>query len=177
MAFIRRKGEVIGTGILGVSIKNGKVKTKWLKKPSQSRKKAPRTKGNPKDKVWSLKRADTEFRAFMLKTVPVRCVFPNCQETRPEKLTVSHYFGRVKKATRFDTNNCDFLCRTHHYWDKQLGWEFQKQMFAIHGWDGQYTKYMEKKLGRNQFWKLEELAREKIGPKKAIQAFQASLTT
>jgi hypothetical protein len=71
MALIRRKGEVIGTGILGVSIKNGKVKTKWLKKPSQSRKKAPRTKGNPKDKVWSLKRADTEFvEAFIAYSKP-----------------------------------------------------------------------------------------------------------
>ena len=44
MALIRRKGRVIGTGILGVSIKNDKVKTRWVKKPPQSRKKAPRTK-------------------------------------------------------------------------------------------------------------------------------------
>lgn len=139
----------------------------------------PRIKGkkNKKgDKAWSLKHADDEFRLFMLRTVPNKCVFPNCQITDPKKLTVSHYFGRVKKATRFDVRNCDFLCRNHHYWDKQLGWEFQKQTFFKHGWDGQYTKFMIQKLGdEGAFAELKELSEQKIGPKKAIQQFQGSL--
>ncbi len=149
------------------------------KKPSQSRKKATRTKGNPKDKVWSLKRADTEFRAYMIQTydgVPI-CAFPGCQISDIKKLTVSHYFGRVKKGTRFVKDNCCFLCRNHHYWDKQRGWEFQKQTVAEHGWDGQYTINMVLKVGPKRLKELQVLAESGMKPKAAIKEFQASLTT
>lgn len=143
----------------------------WRLKPSKRAKKAPRTNEIPKNKPWSLKRADIEFRAVMLTKVPHQCVFPGCQITDPNKLTVSHYFGRAKKGTRFVVLNCCLLCRNHHYWDKQLGWEFQKQRKEVHGWDGKYTLYMKENLA-HQFKQIEILSQEKIGPKKAIQQFQ-----
>ena len=131
--------------------------------------------GLPEPKVWSLTRADIAFRAHMLKMVVNKCVFPDCPITDPKKLTVSHYHGRVKKGTRFYLPNVDFLCRNHHYWDKQLGYEFQKQRREIHGWDGRYTIYMREKLGERGFLALENLANSGMKPKVAIKQFQASL--
>ena len=130
-------------------------------------------------KTWGLKRADDEFRLVMLKECPHKCEYPECPITDPKKLTVSHYHGRARKGTRFYIPNCCFLCRNHHYWDKQIGWEFQKQRKENpkHKRDGQYTKHMKKKLGLKKFYELDILAAQKISPKKAIQAFQASLTT
>lgn len=128
-------------------------------------------------KVWSLKKADKMFRLYMLKKVPHECVFPDCPITDPKKLTVSHYHGRVKKGTRFQVTNCVLLCRNHHYWDKQRGWEFQKQTKDVHGWDGRYTLYMRELLGEHAFSYLLELAESGMKPKPAIQHFQNLLTT
>lgn len=130
----------------------------------------------PTLRKWSLRTADTKFREYMLTKVTLNCIFPNCPITDPNKLTVSHYHGRVNKATRFDLRNCDLLCRNHHYWDKQLGYEFQKQTIEKHGWDGRYTLYMKTKLGTD-YEPLKELAATKLSPQKAIAAFQASLNT
>lgn len=159
------------------------MKTNYLKrkpfKPSKPLKKTPfhKTAGKSKKednspKLWKLKRADTEFRKVMLKSVPLKCVFPECPITDPNKLTVSHYHGRAKKGTRFSVLNCDFICRNHHYWDKQLGYEFQKQTKEKHGWDGRYTLYMKNKLGDKLFTELEELANSGMKPKIAIYNFQ-----
>lgn len=179
------KKKIIGTGTLRVNIRGGKIKTRWLKSPkSLSRgSKTPRhTKKPTKTKIWSMKRADDEFRLVMLKSVPHRCAYEDvighsCDITDPNKLTVSHYFGRAKKGTRFMMENCILLCRNHHYWDKQIGFEFQKQRREnkLHGYDGLYTIYMKGKLGYRRFNELESLAAAKIGPKKAIQEFQESL--
>lgn len=129
----------------------------------------------PKEKAWSLKKADTQFRLYFLNSLAsekrVICVFPGCNQTDSKKLTVSHYFGRVNKGTRFNIENCDLLCRTHHYWDKQLGWEFQKQTKEKHGWDGRYTLYVKLKLG-DEFQTLKELAESGMRPKLAIQQFK-----
>lgn len=138
--------------------------------------KKPRTaKKKEKTKAWSLNRADREFRAFMLKVLAdekrVICIFPGCNISDPAKLTVSHYFGRVNKATRFDIRNCDLLCRNHHYWDKQLGWEFQKQTKEKHGLDGRYTLYIKQKLG-DEYTTLKALAESGMKPKVAIQSLQ-----
>ena len=126
-------------------------------------------------KEWSLKLADRKFRKYFLgileKEDRVICVFPGCNQTDPERLTISHYFGRVNKGTRFNIDNCDLLCRVHHYWDKQLGWEFQKQTKEKHGWDGRYTLYVKRKLG-DEFQPLKELAESGMRPKLAIQQFK-----
>lgn len=124
-----------------------------------------------KSKEWSLKKADIEFRKVMLQTVPVRCVFPNCPITNPKKLTISHYHGRVNKGTRYCIPNCDLLCRLHHYWDKQLAWEFQKQTKEKHGWDGRYTLYMKDKL-KDSYGTIQALAQSNMKPKVAIKQFR-----
>lgn len=145
-------------------------------------KKKRKTTQDTTPKTWGLARADNEFRKFMLKEVPkttgvVICVFPGCQIRDPKKLTVSHYFGRVNKGTRFDVQNCIFLCRNHHYWDKRIGWEFQKQRKedSRAPWDGRYTIYMKETLGETEFGALESRSQLKIGPKAAIKQFQESL--
>lgn len=163
-------------------MKRGKVPKKGLRasprriQRSTASKKGKKNSKLPKVKVWSLKKADRQFRGVMLKSVPVKCVFPECPITDPAKLTVSHYHGRVNKGTRFDIRNCDFICRNHHYWDKQLGWEFQKQTLEKHGWDGRYTLYMKEKLGAD-YQNVKELADSGMKPKIAIQTLQATLTT
>lgn len=173
-------------GIVGRNaLKRGKFKFKrrspikrknklHAKKGGKTRLRASQSVKTPK--IWSLKKADTEFRAHMLKVIPnPKCVFPDCPITDPKKLTVSHYHGRAKKGTRFSVKNCDFICRNHHYWDKQLGWEFQKQREEIHGWDGRYTLYMREKLGEDEFILLTQLAESGMKPKIAIQNFQSTL--
>lgn len=131
------------------------------------------------EKLWSLKKADIEYRTYRLGKDGDRvvCVFPGCNICDPAKLTLSHYHGRAKKGTRYHDDNLDWLCRNHHYWDKQRGWEFQKQTLTEHGWDGRYTLYMKQKLGEDGFAALHELAHSKCSPRAAIQAFQASLKT
>lgn len=128
-----------------------------------------------KSKEWTLAKADRHFRTYFLSILEsddrVVCVFPGCNQSNPSKLTVSHYFGRVNKGTRYHIDNCDLLCRVHHYWDKQLGWEFQKQTKEKHGWDGRYTLYIKQKLG-NEFEELKQLAESGMKPKLAIQQFK-----
>lgn len=166
--------------------KGGGIKRKPLKhalrgpKRHQGRTKHKKTGKTTDEKIWSLKRADKEFRLILLANrmnadYPI-CVFPGCQIKDPKKLTVSHYFGRVNKATRFDMRNCDLLCRNHHYWDKQLGWEFQKQTKEKHGWNGRYTIYMKQKLGTTILKELQSLAESSMKQKIAIQQFQAELS-
>lgn len=149
-----------------------KRKTYLRRKPFK--RKSPTKKKKKKDvgpKPIKLKTADNKFRQVMLDSVETKCVFPNCEIRDPKRLTVSHYHGRVKKATRYSIENCDLLCRNHHYWDKQLGWEFQKQTKEEHGWDGQYTLYMKRKLGEDRFRELKELAESGMKQQVAIKEF------
>jgi hypothetical protein len=164
---IKKKGVLKAkkTRLVPKGIKHTKTQPRGTQRPSRGIQKA-----------WSLTKADTEFRKHMLATIEVKCSFPGCITTEPNKLTVSHYFGRVKKATRFDTKNCIFLCRTHHYWDKQLGWEYQRQRQETHGWDGRYTVFMIQKLGVEGFLELERLAESGMKPKVAIKLFQESVS-
>lgn len=122
-------------------------------------------------KPWSLKRADKEFSLLVLAR-DRGCVFPGCEVKDPKKLTCSHYYGRVIKATRFDLDNAVALCRNHHYWNKQLGWEFQKQQKGVHGWDGRYTLFMKKWLGP-RFKELTKKSKTSIRVDKAIAEFQS----
>lgn len=90
------------------------------------------------------------------------CQFPSCMVSDPAKLQNSHYIGRSKKATRYDPDNCIALCWVHHYHDKLLGLEYQKQRKEKHGWDGQYTLLMKKRLGRKRFNALLERSKQTI---------------
>ncbi len=165
---IKRKGYL--------KAKRGRIKRKPIKRSSKRPGALQRATGG---KIWSLSKADTEFRKVMLedraKTNQIICAFPGCNITDPKKLTVSHYHNRAKKGTRFLIDNCDLLCRNHHYWDKQLGWEFQKQTKEKHGWDGRYTLYMRQKLG-DRFGVVHTLAESGMKQKIAILAFQAEYT-
>jgi hypothetical protein len=146
------------------SLKTRGIARKGLKSPKKQR----------KGDVWSLRNADNKYREHRLrKDKNIKCVFPNCPITDPKKLTLSHYHGRAKKGTRYHDDNNDWLCRNHHYWDKKVGWEFQKQRKEDPRapWDGRYTLFMYEKLGVEGFNALDALAESGIKKNAAIKAF------
>jgi len=122
---------------------------------------------SPKKK-FSVAKAD-KFFADKIKDRDGKCLFPGCTETRRDKLTCSHYHSRGKWGTRFDEKNCITLCRNHHYWDKVIGWEFQKQVKGERDcdWDGRYTVYMKQWLGEEEFQAMKQRAAI-TGKRKAI---------
>lgn len=133
------------------------VKSEW--KGPRRPKTARRAPLKPRKAKWlkfnksDLQRADSAFSKIILER-DGKCQYPGCEISDPAKLTCSHYYGRAIKNTRFDKRNCIALCRTHHFWDKQLGWEFQKQRAEIHGWDGKYTTHMKNWLGGEAWYEL-----------------------
>lgn len=110
-------------------------------------------KQQTKSRIWSLKKADTQFSDHIRKRDGC-CLFPTCSVTDFKKLQCSYYIGRAHKATRFDPNNCITLCWLHHFKDKLLGFEYQKQTKERHGYDGQYTIFMKKWLGKAKYKNL-----------------------
>ena len=137
----------------------------YRRKGPVRRKTARRASLKPKITKSLVAKADKHF-ADQIKKRDGKCLFPNCTVFSLEKLTCSHYFSRAKWGTRYDPLNCIALCRTHHYWDKQLGWEFQKQQEEIHGWDGQYTLYMKNWLGEE--WVELKARAEMTGQRKTV---------
>lgn len=127
-----------------------------MKKPVKG-KKMPKIKRRAKNGTWTLKKADTQFSAE-IRARDKKCLYPGCWKEL--NLQCSHYIGRAHKATRYDPNNCIALCGTHHFWDKLVGFEYQKQRKEVHGFDGQYTLFMKSHLGE-QAW-LTLLENEKI---------------
>lgn len=116
----------------------------------------------------ALNRADAIFSAKIRNRDKV-CQFPDCQIEAFDKLQCSHYIGRAVFFTRFDEDNCVALCWLHHFKDKMLGWEYQKQREEVQGWDGQYTKFMRRWLGTDKFNALIERSKETIKRTEAIQ--------
>jgi len=108
-----------------------------------------------------LEKADTVF-SWKIRRRDGECLFPNCKITDLNKLQCSHYIGRATKSTRFDEDNCIALCWKHHYADKLLGFEYQKQTKKEHGRDGEYTIFMRKHLGRTRFALLNRRAKQKL---------------
>lgn len=151
---------------LNVTIVEGKkrpYKPRIQRSPVRIAKKGKRRatgKSKPFKKT-DLKRADSVMSARII-TRDKKCQYPGCNISDPTKLTCSHYFGRANKNVRFDEDNLIALCRTHHYWDKQLGWEFQKQTLEKHGWDGRYTLHMKARLGKLRWEALNVLAISKL---------------
>jgi hypothetical protein len=138
-------------------------------KPRLKRKKGYKLLNDELVKVWKLRRADSAFSKEIIER-DGKCLFPGCGKTT--QLTCSHYIGRATKSTRFFKDNCITLCTTHHFWDKQLGWEFQKQRQEVHGWDGRYTLFMKERLGEGGFNYLLELAQVSVKQSDAIWAYQ-----
>lgn len=100
-----------------------------------------------------------------------QCLFPDCPITAYEKLQCSHYFGRGVFSTRFDLDNCISLCWLHHFKDKMLGYEYQKQRKEDQGWDGQYTLFMKEWLGNERWAALVLRSKESVKQRETIQSF------
>ena len=126
-----------------------------------------------KPKAWKftkskLAQADAIFSDYIRKR-DGRCQFPGCHVTEHSKLQNSHYIGRGKWSTRFDEDNCIALCWHHHFKNKILGWEYQKQQAEEHGWDGRYTLHMKQWLG-SRWEPLLARSKEKANRNEVIQA-------
>lgn len=120
------------------------IKPKMLRSPALKRKSKP-TK-IPKS---LLAKADSAFSKKILRRDGKCQWLPHCEAITT--LQCSHFIGRAVKNTRFDEDNCIALCWWHHYGSKLLGYEFQKQQKAEHGYDGQYTKLMKSRLGTRRW--------------------------
>lgn len=119
----------------------------------------------PDPRIWSEDKADREFSIF-IRERDGRCLFPSCSKT--EKLQCSHFIGRRNHATRFDPENCIALCYSHHYGNKLLGFEYQKQEKEKLGYDGQYTLFMKKYLGPKKYKALIQRGRSSMNKGVAI---------
>lgn len=129
----------------------------------------------PKPKIWSLKKADEKF-SLVVRQRDGRCLFPGCTVRELSALQCSHYIGRQHRATRFDSENCVALCWKHHFNDKLLGFEYQKQLKELHGYDGQYTKFMRKLLGPKRFKELLARGRSTVPQSTAIVRLMVELS-
>lgn len=129
------------------SIKMTTLKVKLIK-PKKRRK-----KGDPLTMGQLLKKADALF-SISIRKRDRHCLHPiGCESTN---IQCSHYIGRAHKITRFDPDNCIALCYFHHFRSKDLGFEYQKQYKAEHGYDGQYTIFMKKLLGEERWDALDQ---------------------
>ncbi len=130
-----------------------------------------------KKSKWStksaLKKADTLF-SNEIRARDGKCLFPGCKVTDPKKLQNSHYIGRAVSSTRFDPDNCIALCWLHHFKDKMLGFEYQKQTLEEHGWDGQYTIFMRNLLGPERYLALRARALESVKRTDMVQKYLES---
>lgn len=137
-------------------------------------KRAPRAKQKPpkkvKKKAWKFKKTElAECDAAFAREIRERdgeCLYPDCHVT--ENLTCSHYIGRANWNTRFSYPNCIALCIRHHFMDRNTAYEFQKARVEKEGWDGQYTLFMKRLLGEENFKGLLQLAEANKTRKEAI---------
>ena len=83
-----------------------------------------------------IRKADTIFRQYLLKTRGERCEYCGKQG----RIEVSHYHGRRKEATRFCEKNCALLCNFHHR--------------NFHENPASYVEWMKKRLGEKEYNKL-----------------------
>jgi hypothetical protein len=83
-------------------------------------------------KVWTLKKADTEYSKFLREKRGYRCEKCGYYEAPPtQRIQCSHYLGRSYKAIRFDDDNCDVLCATcHHVLEDAKQYEYREWKIA-----------------------------------------------
>lgn len=136
------------------------------------RKLRPKRTRKPPEKRLTLKQADARFSSFV-RSRDKFCQFQGCMVSDPAKLQCSHYIGRAKLSTRFDPNNCIALCWFHHFKSKDLGLEYQKQTYEKHGWDGQYTLLMRKRLGEKKFKELISKSHKSVKLRYAIAELES----
>lgn len=151
---------------------SGSVKRSNKPRSVSKKSRASKTILKTKWRKSNLKDADSTFSKKILKR-DGKCMYPGC--TKVTNLTCSHYFGRANKATRFYENNCIALCLTHHFMNKMLGFEFQKQRVEIHGWDGQYTLFMKNWLGGEGWYELIDQSNIHLNPKEIKEIILANI--
>jgi 5-methylcytosine-specific restriction endonuclease McrA len=88
----------------------------------------------------------------------------NCQrcgkhyDQPSQALHCSHFYGRAKKATRFDPNNCVALCYgCHQYFEQRK--------------NAEYADWMKERIGEGEFEALTRRANSYIKYDKAKEAF------
>lgn len=116
---------------------------------------------------WGLKEADTQF-SMWIRQRDKKCI--RCNATKEyARLQNSHFWGRIRKNTRYDPENCDTLCATCHYWGSSergiIAWEEEKQ--------GAYRRFKIEQLGQEKYDALE--ARAQIQAKNDIVVNQCQL--
>lgn len=124
-----------------------------------------------KKKPWKfVKTALAECDSVVSKEVIARdgnrCQFSGCQKTTD--LTCSHYIGRKNWNTRFLLSNLLTICTYHHFFNRNVGYEFQKARKEVEGWDGKYTEHMRQLLGEEEFDELIAISQRKPNRKEAI---------
>lgn len=161
------------------------------RKPLKRASGAKKRRKSKKDTIWTLKRADRAFSEQIRKR-DGRCMYalltfrgmPIVVDRKPQHyyctrmsmLQCSHYIGRANKSTRYDPENCITLCWLHHYKDKLLGYEYQKQREDTHGYDGRYTLFMRNWLGDEKFAALIERSKIPTKQRAAILKYQNTLS-
>lgn len=145
---------------------------KGTKRPLKANSAPSRRTSKPKKKVWKfvkshLQECDEAF-SREIRARDGHCLYPGCG--REDDLTCSHYFGRGTWQTRFYNDNCITLCRSHHYNNKLLGYEYQKQQKGVKDCvhDGQYTLFMKKFLGEYRWNALLEREQNKLSRKEVL---------
>ena len=145
------------------------IKRKYGKRGKREKK----TKKRANSRLWTLKKADTEF-SRQIRARDGRCLHPRCI-CGNKMLQCSHYFERAIKSTRFDPENNITLGWLCHYKNKRIGFEYQKQTVKEDGFDGKYTIFMKKHLGPEKFEKLCKRAKTSIKQNEAIRKYQLSV--
>lgn len=164
---IKRKRSLKRTGPLYPKGVRGSAKTSKLF--SQARETPVKRTLKKKSKAWKFVKTHLqECDDAVSKEIRERdkvCQYPGCGTDR--NLTNSHYIGRQNWNTRFSLRNCLLICTRHHFFDRNVGYEFQKARKEKEGWDGQYTLHMKRLLGEEGFY---DLIRESEGEKSRKEA-------
>ena len=104
-----------------------------------------------------IRSVDSLFTKYMKLKYNNTCVVCGRKhEPNSKGLGVSHYHGRRKENTRFDERNADLMCNIpcHEKWENE-------KYDEPGGRRGLYTKYMIKKLGEPEFYRLTVYANSK----------------
>ncbi len=94
-----------------------------------------------KIKIWKSYKADLEFSHYIRDRDKGICFF--CKKSASQN---SHFWGRGNSATRYDVDNCDYVCGGCHMRN-----EGNKQ--------GRYRDLKLKQLGKKGYADLEKRAR------------------
>ena len=162
---------------IATRIKNGPIKVAFYDRDgtitgSRTLKIARRAKKSKKVKNpldWKLKDADRHFSLF-IRQRDGKCI--RCGDTKEKaRLQNSHFWGRIRKNTRYDPENCDTLCATCHYRGSSdrgiVAWEEEKQ--------GAYRVFKLEQLGQERYDALEARAQIRVKDKQAIKECQEYL--